>query len=195
MSPLTPEGPDNASVKELASMNPRLLNVFWICALLALAGCTEVTQSAEDCTDNQFFDLNAGLCRTCPSLEPPSCPDGCGFSLETDERGCQEAVCDCEVCQEGQFFDDDVLACVECPEMITTCGEGCQVAGIGRDEDGCQATACTCETICNPAVEADTGQCEACPETSVPECADGQALSNTTDGDGCPVIECAGGGG
>lgn len=157
-----------------------------------LGACTEVTQSQDDCTENQFFDFNASLCRTCPPLELPGCPSGCGVALELDDRGCQEAVCDCSQCPDGQFFDDQLIECVQCPAASPTCGAGCQAVGVGRDERGCQAVTCACDPVCNPRVLAETGQCQACPEGPAQSCGDAGCcqLDNATDDDGCPMLEC-----
>jgi len=158
-------------------------------AISLLIGCTEVTQSPSDCVTNEFFDNTLAICRTCPPVEALDCPQGCGFNLEVDERSCPIATCECDLCDAGQFFDEDTLACESCEDSPLTCAQGCSLVAVNADERGCEVAACACEEVCNPRILDESGDCEACPEVSVPQCAPG-GLSNGTDGDGCPLVRC-----
>ncbi len=163
-------------------------------ALAAMTGCSDVTQTEEDCTDSQFFDLNLELCRTCPPLEAPECSPQCGIALVSDERGCLVAECDCEGCAEGEFFDADALACAACPAIAATCAEGCQPVSVNLDARGCSVVACACEEVCNPTRLAESGDCEPCPDRAAPDCG-ARPLLGATDAEGCPLLacDCAGG--
>lgn len=159
--------------------------------LMLVGGCSEVTQTAEDCTSNQFFDLNAKLCRTCPPLDIPECPEDCSIGFEFGDQGCREAICDCTGCGEGSFFNDEALECEACAPVEANCADGCQVAAVGRDGQGCQVVACTCDALCNPTIMAEQGTCEPCAEVTLPEDCPAQcSFVNATTDQGCPNVEC-----
>lgn len=153
-------------------------------AALSLVACGEVTQSASDCNRGEYFDLSNELCRSCPALEVPECPENCGVELVPDDRSCLSAVCACDLCQEGEFYDPDLSLCQSCPDAeALTCGPGCQQVGSSLDDRGCTVPACDCD---QPAPEAE------CPEVQQPDCGDEGCCQVIVEEDeqGCPMPSC-----
>lgn len=156
---------------------------------LALVACSEVTESPEDCSSDEFFDRATQLCRVCPALEVPECPVGCGVLVGEDASGCATAECQCDVCADGEFYDGEALSCVACPEVsTTTCGEGCVPSGTTLDENGCEAMACACDGAC-----AQGGACGDCPATDCgdPVCNCSAEYTGSADDAGCAQFACA----
>mgnify|MGYP006928195869 CR=1 FL=1 len=155
---------------------------------LTLSACSEVTETADDCTSDEFFDKAAQLCRVCPALEVPECPVGCGVLVGEDASGCATAECQCDVCSDGQFYDSDRLECLACPALSeATCGDGCVPAGTTLSSDGCETLACDCDGPC-----ARGGACGDCPATDCGDAVCGCEASYTgdTDDSGCGVFAC-----
>jgi hypothetical protein len=150
---------------------------------VVLASCGAVTQTADDCTRDQFFDAANALCRVCPALEVPECPADCGVGLTTDARGCLSAACTCDLCPEGELFDEDRSLCTACPDPEgLSCGEGCVQVGQSLDERGCAQPACDCDQPAPP-----------CPEPAQPACGDEGccAVEEALGPDGCATLTCA----
>ncbi|MFU8805882.1 MAG: hypothetical protein ACNA8W_18865 [Bradymonadaceae bacterium] len=83
--------------------------------VLALSlGCGgEASDRPEDCRSGQYYDRAQRLCVTCPAVAEPTCMEGCGFRIRSDDRGCPVAQCavDCDLCDEGQVFSNETLRC------------------------------------------------------------------------------------
>lgn len=152
----------------------------WCCAL----GCSDPSDREQDCTRNEYFDQNEQLCLNCPVVREPSCREGCGFVVISDERGCPAAQCDLsctlcgegqrwsqetlscvsEQCEAGQYYEAQAQACARCPDdvMASTC-QGCECSQrqITADERGCAQTTCSqCTTAIDEAHEVVDGQCK-----------------------------------
>lgn len=169
-----------------------LLVLISLSPLVLWNACSEVTQAPEDCLESQYFDESNEVCRSCPALEVPACPDRCGVELLNDENGCLMAVCACDLCDEGTFYDTETTSCTACPDISgDTCPAECQPAGTNLDANGCEEIACACDVVCNPRTMAESGTCEVCPEYSAPSCDDGCSLETGEDDDGCPKATCA----
>ncbi len=153
-------------------------------ALVALvaSACSQVTQTPDECTQEQFYDESTEFCLACPALKlPAGCPATCGFVLNTDSRGCQVAECSCDACPDGAYFDADRVACVDCPLVEPpACQEGCPQIGTAVDALGCLQPACSCED-------------NACPPVAPPECGDEGCCTLTadTDANGCSFPSCS----
>jgi hypothetical protein len=163
----------------------RLLLTSFASVLLALTGCSGVTEDSGDCESNEFYDGALEICRACPALELPECPDGCGISIETPSRGCAIAECNCEECDTNEFYNPETVACESCPSLQgSRCADGCVPVGTTAAPSGCQGLACACDGQC--------GACEPCP---VPDCGDpvcGCATEATGTINGvCPEFACA----
>jgi hypothetical protein len=155
---------------------------------LGLCACSEVTESADDCSSDEFFDKAGQLCRVCPALEVPECPVGCGVLVGQDASGCATAECQCDVCADGQFYDADRLECLACPDLSEgSCGEGCVPAGTTLNEDGCESLACDCDGPC-----ARGGVCGDCPATDCGDevCGCEPSYTGSLDEAGCGVFAC-----
>jgi hypothetical protein len=93
----------------------------WLLAAMAVwlmvAACGGAEERPQDCTDDEFYNDQAGRCVACPAVQPPTCGPGCGFEISTDDRGCEVAECrpQCDTCEPGNYFDDDTAACEPCP--------------------------------------------------------------------------------
>ena len=148
---------------------------------LGLVACSEVTDTADDCTANQYFDVNSSFCRNCAPIVFPTCGEGCGFQLVADARGCQVAECDCNFCEEGSYFDTDLFSCVDCPIIESpACAEGCPATGTTLDLRGCEQRQCTCES-------------DTCAAPEAPDCGDEGCCTVTQgqDAESCPTLVCS----
>ena len=160
-----------------------------VCLAAGLAGCSEVTESPEDCSSDEFFDKASQFCRVCPALEVPECPVGCGVLVGEDASGCATAECQCDLCADGQFYDTQNLTCAVCPPVSDgTCGDGCVPSGTTLDADGCAHVACACDAPCSTG-----GACGDCPATDCgdPVCGCEAGYTGVAGDDGCAVFECA----
>lgn len=162
----------------MTDLSTRLtLVVCLVAAFAVIGGCSDVVDTASDCTTDEYFDETRDLCRTCPAIVVPECPLDCGYSLMTDTRGCQVAACECGVCEAEEFFDRNTLSCTACAESTTpACREGCPEVGTTTDDLGCTQTVCEC----------------ACPENDAPDCGAEGCCGTTSQpaGDGCSVTVC-----
>lgn len=79
-----------------------------------LAACGDGNDDPADCTSDQYYNEASGRCTVCGAVEEPECREGCGFSIERDERGCPAARCaaTCDLCGEGEVFSEESLHCV-----------------------------------------------------------------------------------
>ncbi len=75
----------------------KMFRALVVLGALGILGCGEPTDDPEDCSKNEFFDDSKQLCQTCPAVDEPECRDGCGYTIQDDERSCPIAVCD-DVC-------------------------------------------------------------------------------------------------
>lgn len=102
---------NNSSLSRLgATLALLLMVVVW-------AGCGDVTDRPEDCTEGEYFNEAQKLCVACAAPVEPTCRAGCGFQIVKDESGCAVAECllECK-CPRGEFFSNDSFSCEACDE-------------------------------------------------------------------------------
>jgi len=92
-------------------------------ALVAVVGTGacgggETPDRPSDCTEEEFFDERNRRCTPCPAVEPPDCPEGCGYRVFERDNGCEDAKCapNCDLCPVGEKYAEEEAVCRPCPD-------------------------------------------------------------------------------
>lgn len=91
-----------------------------ICAasLFAATACGGSSNDRpSDCTEFEFFNERNKQCTPCPAVDPPDCPEGCGYEIHDRDNGCRAARCDpgCDLCEVGEQYSEEDGLCRACP--------------------------------------------------------------------------------
>lgn len=95
-----------------------LITTLFAVALLVLVGvfvaCGDGNDDPADCNADQYYNESTGRCTVCGAVEEPECREGCGFSIQSDDRGCPVAICSatCDLCPDGEVFSEQSYSCV-----------------------------------------------------------------------------------
>ncbi len=102
----------------MSGLMTTLFSPLFAAALLVFMGafvaCGDGNDDPADCNADQYYNDSTGRCTVCGAVEEPQCREGCGFTIERDERSCPVAVCSatCDMCAEGEVFSEETFGCV-----------------------------------------------------------------------------------